>query len=230
MISLKNSYILLHVKQFTSKTQKIGEIGEKIAEMFLVKHDFTVIDRNFTHKLGEIDLVAKKDEKLYFFEVKSIVSRETLKKLPRKDEKSVSQMFHGDSNGHYDVVYTNQNDIINDIDIANLNDIDTPISDIGGNLLAPQGHDKRHDETIETRKIQKPNQTNVVYNPYENISRSKIAKTLRTVQIYLAQKHVSRETSWQLDALGVILFNTKDSSDKPKITGNVTRIKHININ
>ena len=52
--------ILLHVKRFTSKTQKIGEIGEKIAEMFLVKHGFTIIDRNFTHKLGEIDIIAQK--------------------------------------------------------------------------------------------------------------------------------------------------------------------------
>ena len=61
------------MKRFTSKTQKIGEIGEKIAEMFLVKHGFTVIDRNFTHKLGEIDIIAKKNSKIFFFEVKTIV-------------------------------------------------------------------------------------------------------------------------------------------------------------
>ena len=64
-------------KVFTSETQKIGEIGENIAVKFLVKHDFSIIDRNYTKKWGEIDIVAEKDHKLYFIEVKS-VSRETL--------------------------------------------------------------------------------------------------------------------------------------------------------
>ena len=64
-------------KVFTSKTQKIGELGENIAEKFLVKHDFLILDRNYTKKWGEIDIVAEKDNKLHFVEVKS-VSRETL--------------------------------------------------------------------------------------------------------------------------------------------------------
>ncbi|HBH71514.1 MAG: hypothetical protein UR62_C0015G0023 [Candidatus Nomurabacteria bacterium GW2011_GWF2_35_12] len=64
-------------KVFTSETQKIGEIGENIAVKFLVKHGFSIIDRNYTKKWGEIDIVAEKGNKLYFIEVKS-VSRETL--------------------------------------------------------------------------------------------------------------------------------------------------------
>ena len=64
-------------KIFTSETQKIGEIGENIAVKFLVKHGFSIIDRNYTKKWGEIDIVAEKGNKLYFIEVKS-VSRETL--------------------------------------------------------------------------------------------------------------------------------------------------------
>lgn len=64
-------------KKFTSETQKIGEIGENIATRFLVKHGFTILDRNYTKKWGEIDIVAEKGDKLYFIEVKS-VSRETL--------------------------------------------------------------------------------------------------------------------------------------------------------
>ncbi len=67
-------------KVFTSKKQKIGETGENIATKFLVKHKFSVLDRNYTKKWGEIDIVAKKDSKLYFVEVKS-VSRETLDKV-----------------------------------------------------------------------------------------------------------------------------------------------------
>ena len=64
-------------KVFTSETQKIGELGENIATKFLVKHDFSILDRNYTKKWGEIDIIAEKASKLYFIEVKS-VSRETL--------------------------------------------------------------------------------------------------------------------------------------------------------
>ena len=64
-------------KVFTSEKQKIGETGENIAVKFLMKHGFFVLDRNYTKKWGEIDIVAKKDNKIYFIEVKS-VSCETL--------------------------------------------------------------------------------------------------------------------------------------------------------
>ena len=64
-------------KKFTSETQKIGELGENIATRFLVKHGFSILDRNYTKKWGEIDIIAEKANKLYFIEVKS-VSRETL--------------------------------------------------------------------------------------------------------------------------------------------------------
>ncbi|OGI59667.1 hypothetical protein A3C60_01845 [Candidatus Nomurabacteria bacterium RIFCSPHIGHO2_02_FULL_37_45] len=64
-------------KIFTSETQKIGELGENIAVKFLMKHNFSILDRNYTKKWGEIDIIAEKVKKLYFIEVKS-VSRETL--------------------------------------------------------------------------------------------------------------------------------------------------------
>jgi len=72
-------------KIFTSEAQKTGEIGENIAVRFLMKHNFAILDRNYTKKWGEIDIVAEKEGKLYFIEVKSIsrpsldyVTRETL--------------------------------------------------------------------------------------------------------------------------------------------------------
>jgi putative endonuclease len=64
-------------KVFTSETQKTGELGENIAVKFLVKHSFLILDRNYTKKWGEIDIIAEKASKLYFIEVKS-VARETL--------------------------------------------------------------------------------------------------------------------------------------------------------
>ena len=72
------------MKVFTSETQKIGEIGEEIACKYLINKGFTVIERNFTRKAGEIDIVARKGNEIQFFEVKSAsldesrrVSRET---------------------------------------------------------------------------------------------------------------------------------------------------------
>ena len=61
-------------KVFTSKTQKTGEIGENIAVRFLVKHNFSVLERNYTKKWGELDIVAEKEGKVYFIEVKSVTS------------------------------------------------------------------------------------------------------------------------------------------------------------
>ncbi|HEV7423652.1 MAG TPA: YraN family protein [Candidatus Paceibacterota bacterium] len=67
-------------KVFTSETQKIGEIGENIAVKFLVKHGFLILDRNYTKKWGEIDIIAEKENKIYFIEVKS-VSRPNLENI-----------------------------------------------------------------------------------------------------------------------------------------------------
>ncbi len=59
------------MKQFTSKTQKIGEKGEDIACLFLMKHGFSIVERNVANKFGEIDIVAKAHGSYYFFEVKA---------------------------------------------------------------------------------------------------------------------------------------------------------------
>ena len=65
-------------KVFTSKTQKRGEAGENVAVLWLEKHGFKIIDRNYTMKAGEIDVVAEDKGKVFFFEVKSIVTRESV--------------------------------------------------------------------------------------------------------------------------------------------------------
>ena len=58
-------------KVFTSDKQKIGQLGEDIACMFLMKHGYNILERNYTKKWGEIDIIGRKDDKIYFFEVKS---------------------------------------------------------------------------------------------------------------------------------------------------------------
>lgn len=82
------------MKTFTSPTQKIGEIGEKLAKMFLMKHGYTVVETNYTRKFGEIDIVAKKGKVWHFIEVKS-VSRVTL-----DDVSSETSGFRPEENMH----------------------------------------------------------------------------------------------------------------------------------
>jgi putative endonuclease len=61
-------------KVFTSKTQKIGKLGETIAKKYLLNKGFIILEQNYTQKQGEIDIIAKKESVLHFIEVKSIVS------------------------------------------------------------------------------------------------------------------------------------------------------------
>ena len=52
---------------------------------FLVKRGFKVLDRNYSKKWGEIDIVAEKDKILRFIEVKTVVSYETCKYRPEEN-------------------------------------------------------------------------------------------------------------------------------------------------
>lgn len=54
---------------------EIGKIGENITKTFLMKHGFSILDTNYHVKIGEIDIVAQKDGKLHFIEVKSVKVR-----------------------------------------------------------------------------------------------------------------------------------------------------------
>jgi putative endonuclease len=62
-----------HVKHFTSKNQQIGLSGELIAINYLENRGFSIIERNYTKKIGEIDIIAQKTGNLHFIEVKTIV-------------------------------------------------------------------------------------------------------------------------------------------------------------
>ncbi|MFA6195881.1 MAG: YraN family protein [Sulfurimonas sp.] len=48
-----------------------GNLAEESACGFLYDKGFTVVERNFYSRFGEIDIIAIKDEVLYFVEVKS---------------------------------------------------------------------------------------------------------------------------------------------------------------
>ena len=67
----------------TSKRQT-GDLGEEVACKYLENKGFSVIERNYLRKWGEIDIIAEKvvagANKLYFVEVKT-VSYETIADL-----------------------------------------------------------------------------------------------------------------------------------------------------
>ncbi len=65
-------------KDNRTEKRKTGDIGENIACRFLVKHGLEVVERNYSKKWGEIDIIARKGQKLHFVEVKT-VTRENLK-------------------------------------------------------------------------------------------------------------------------------------------------------
>jgi len=55
----------------------IGQLGEEVAVTYLQKRGFTVVERNYRKKWGELDIIAKKDTVLHFIEVKSTGAKST---------------------------------------------------------------------------------------------------------------------------------------------------------
>lgn len=48
-----------------------GNLGENIAEIYLLLKGYTILERNFYVKGGEIDIIASKDDEIAIIEVKT---------------------------------------------------------------------------------------------------------------------------------------------------------------
>ena len=61
-------------------TRAIGNLGEEKACAFLKANNYSIVERNFRTRRGEIDIIAETGDVLVFVEVKSLPSgdRETL--------------------------------------------------------------------------------------------------------------------------------------------------------
>lgn len=55
----------------TTTRRGIGDWGETQACGFLVRQGFGIIERNFSTTVGEIDIIARKDDDIYCVEVKT---------------------------------------------------------------------------------------------------------------------------------------------------------------
>ncbi|MDX9913380.1 MAG: YraN family protein [Candidatus Moranbacteria bacterium] len=72
-----------------NKEKNIGGMGEKVAGKYLKKKGFKIIEFNYQNKtgkrLGEIDIVTKKDKQIVFVEVKSRISDGITVVLPEEN-------------------------------------------------------------------------------------------------------------------------------------------------
>lgn len=165
------------MKIFTSPKQQIGLKGEKAAEMFLVKHGFTVIDRNYSTRFGEIDLITTKNGRIHFFEVKTVtVTHET---------------------------QSNKNNRVScETILSKYLDV-TPAYRTGrhetkGSVINNENRIVSRERFIrENRKL---------INPFQNVSYFKTKRLVKTAEIYMRMNNVPRETRWQVDGIGVHLY------------------------
>ena len=65
----------MYNKNFSNKPterQKIGQVGEDVACKYLAGLGYSIVERNYLKKWGEIDVIAKEGAKLHFIEVKTV--------------------------------------------------------------------------------------------------------------------------------------------------------------
>lgn len=67
----------------TTEKQNTGKLGEDIAAKYLENHGYSILERNYRKPWGEIDIVAKKDQELIFFEIKT--QKDTLEWRPEEN-------------------------------------------------------------------------------------------------------------------------------------------------
>lgn len=56
--------------------KEVGSKGEKLATKFLKRKGYKIIQRNYSCKLGEIDIIAERDKTIIFVEVKARQTQE----------------------------------------------------------------------------------------------------------------------------------------------------------
>jgi putative endonuclease len=58
------------------KNKTVGDLGEKLAEDYLIKRGYCLIERNYRNRFGEMDLIACEGSSICFVEVKTRLSED----------------------------------------------------------------------------------------------------------------------------------------------------------
>jgi len=96
-------------------TQKQGREGERKAEKFLRKKGYQIIAKNYRTPVGEIDIIAQKNEVLVFIEVKKrssskfgtgaeAVTAQKQNKIIRSAQLYMKKYCEGEANCRFDVI------------------------------------------------------------------------------------------------------------------------------
>ena len=92
-----------------------GNTGEKIAENYLKSKGYTILDKNFTTEVGEIDIIAATEGYLVFVEVKErfsdkygyaaeSVGQRKQNKISQVASQYISKYRYFDANVRFDVI------------------------------------------------------------------------------------------------------------------------------
>lgn len=54
-----------------TEKRKFGDFGEFLASKFLINRGYKIVETNFNTKFGEIDIIAYKNNEMFFVEVKT---------------------------------------------------------------------------------------------------------------------------------------------------------------
>lgn len=95
--------------------QNLGAKGEKTALQFLCRNGYKIITRNFSCKLGEIDIIARQGKTTVFIEVKTrssceygtpqdAINPKKIKHLQRSAQFYIKNYAHPEDNFRFDVV------------------------------------------------------------------------------------------------------------------------------
>lgn len=92
---------------------KTGKLGEDIAELYLKGKGYEILHKNYWKPYGEIDIVAKRGDRLHFIEVKAVagqdyqaeqnVSEFKLKKLGRVIQSFLMKKEYRDMDWQFDI-------------------------------------------------------------------------------------------------------------------------------
>lgn len=72
----------------------VGRLGEDLACRFLMKQGFSIVERNYWKKWGEIDVIVEKNDRLHFIEVKAVTR-------PNLDDVAHETVYRPEENVHF---------------------------------------------------------------------------------------------------------------------------------